>query len=46
MTSADTLAELEEMIEDAKRGYIEVSLEHGDRIPVPRSPDDSSGGDT
>ncbi len=24
------------MIEDAKRGYIEVSLEHGDPLPVPQ----------
>lgn len=28
--------ELFELIEDAKRGYIEVSLEYGDPIPEPR----------
>ncbi len=35
MTSADTFEELAPMIEDAMRGYIEVSLEHGDPVPEP-----------
>ncbi|MDP8952409.1 MAG: type II toxin-antitoxin system HicB family antitoxin [Actinomycetota bacterium] len=43
MTEADTLEELWPMIEDAKRGWIEVSLEHGDPIPEPRDFKDFSG---
>jgi antitoxin HicB len=43
MTWAGTLEELEGMIEDAMRGWIEVSLEHGDPIPEPRSLEDYSG---
>ena len=35
MTHAETFEELGPMIEDAMRGYIEVSLEHGDPIPEP-----------
>jgi antitoxin HicB len=35
MTFAESFEELLPMIEDAKRGYIEVSLEHGDPIPEP-----------
>ena len=35
MTWAETYEELGPMIEDAKRGYIEDSLEHGDPIPEP-----------
>ena len=35
MTWADTYEELGAMIEDAKRGYIEVSLKHGDPVPEP-----------
>ncbi len=35
MTWADTFEELGPMIEDAMRGYIEVSLEHGDPITEP-----------
>jgi antitoxin HicB len=43
MTFAETYAELKDMIEDAKRGWIEVSLEHGDPIPEPRNLEDYSG---
>jgi len=35
MTCADTLEELWGMIEEAKRGWLEVSLEDGDYIPEP-----------
>ena len=35
LTCADTLDELFEMIEDAKRGWIEVALERGIAIPEP-----------
>lgn len=35
MTCADTLDELWDMIEEAKRGWLEVSLEDGDYIPEP-----------
>lgn len=35
MTQAETFEELGPMIEDAMRGWIEVSLEHGDPIPEP-----------
>ena len=41
MTYADTWDELEVMVEDAKRGWLETALEHGDPIPEPvvaRSP--------
>jgi antitoxin HicB len=36
MTYADSKAEVLEMIEDAKRAWLSVSLEHGDSIPEPR----------
>lgn len=35
MTCADTLKELWDMIEEAKRGWLEISLEDGDYIPEP-----------
>ena len=35
LTCADTLDELGEMIEDAKRGWFEVALERGLSIPEP-----------
>jgi len=35
MTCADTLEELWNMIEEAKRGWLELSLEDGDYIPEP-----------
>ena len=43
ITQADTFEELGEMIEDAMRGWIEVSLEDGDPIPEPRYLDEYSG---
>jgi antitoxin HicB len=38
LTCADTLEELWEMIEDAKRGWLELALEDGDPIPEPSWP--------
>lgn len=35
MTQADILAELEWMLEDAMRTWIEISIEAGDPIPEP-----------
>jgi antitoxin HicB len=35
LTQADTWEELLEMIEDAKRLWLESALEHGDHIPEP-----------
>ena len=35
MTCADTLDELWDMIEEAKKGWLEISLEDGDYIPEP-----------
>ena len=35
MTEADTLEELFEMIEDAKRSWLEVAIEDGIEIPLP-----------
>ena len=43
MTYADTFEELGPMIEDAKRGWIEDALEHGDPVPEPRTAEDFSG---
>ena len=43
MTWADTFEELWIMVEDAKRGWIEDSLEHGDPIPEPRDVGEFSG---
>ena len=43
MTFSETFEGLHPMIEDAKRGYIEVSLEHGDPVPEPRELDGYSG---
>jgi antitoxin HicB len=43
MTQADTYAELGEMIEDAKRGWIEAALESGQDIPEPRPEEKYSG---
>lgn len=36
MTWADSFEELGAMIEDARRGWIEDTLEHGDPVPEPR----------
>lgn len=35
LTQADTWEELQLMIEDAKRAWLEVALEYGDEIPEP-----------
>jgi len=43
MTQADTFDELGEMIEDAKRAWIESALEEGVDIPLPRKAEDYSG---
>jgi len=45
ITCADTLEELWAMIEDAKRGWLELALEDGDSIPDPSLPtlDNGSG---
>ena len=40
ITCADTMDELTEMIKDAKRTWIECSLEDGLPIPMPSSMDD------
>jgi antitoxin HicB len=38
LTCADTLDELWEMVQDAKRGWLELALEDGDLIPEPSLP--------
>lgn len=43
MSQGDTPEEAIEMIQDAMRGWIEVSLEDGDPIPEPRLLEDYSG---
>lgn len=43
MSQGDTPQEAIEMIADAMRGWIEISLEDGDPIPEPRHLDDYSG---
>ncbi len=43
ITQADTFDELDEMIEDAMRGWIEVALEDGIPIPEPRAANSFSG---
>ena len=43
ITQADTFEELEEMIKDSMRNWIEVALEDGIIIPEPRMEDDFSG---
>lgn len=43
ISQGDTPEEAIEMIHDAMRGWIEVSLEDGDSIPEPRSLDEFSG---
>lgn len=43
MSQGDTPEEAIEMIQDAMRGWIEVSLEDGDPIPEPRPLEDYSG---
>lgn len=43
LTQADTVEEVYEMIEDAKRAWIETALEEGIHIPEPVQNDDYSG---
>lgn len=43
MTQADNFAELEEMIQDAMRAWIETAIENGQSIPEPQAPDEYSG---
>jgi len=43
MSEGNTPEEAVEMIRDAMRGWIEISLEEGDPIPEPRNLDDFSG---
>ncbi|WP_029423315.1 type II toxin-antitoxin system HicB family antitoxin [Alicyclobacillus macrosporangiidus] len=43
LTQADTLEEIHEMIEDAKRAWIEAALEEGIPVPEPTHGDDYSG---
>jgi antitoxin HicB len=43
MTQGDTFEELEEMIEDAMRLWIETTLEDGQEIPEPRPVESFSG---
>jgi antitoxin HicB len=37
MTQADTWDEVLPLIEEAKRGWLEVALEHGHTIPEPKA---------
>ena len=39
MSQGETIEEAVEMIRDAQRGWLEVSLEHGDPIPEPAAGD-------
>jgi antitoxin HicB len=43
MSQGETAEEAFEMIEDAKRGWIEIHLEDGHEVPLPRSDSDFSG---
>ncbi len=43
MTQADTIIELEQMINDAMRAWIETALEDGQEVPEPRADEDYSG---
>lgn len=43
MTQADNFAELEEMIQDAMRAWIETAIENGQSIPEPQALDVYSG---
>jgi antitoxin HicB len=43
MTQADTFDELDEMVQDAMRAWIEVALEKGHPIPEPRDEEQYSG---
>ncbi len=43
MTQADTFEEVEEMVQDAMRAWIESAIEDGVSIPEPRKAEDYSG---
>ncbi len=43
MSQGDTVEEAMTMIEDAMRGWLDVSLEDGDEIPEPKLDEDYSG---
>jgi len=43
LTEADTFKELEEMIADVMRGWVEIALEDGIPVPEPRPAEDYSG---
>jgi antitoxin HicB len=43
MTQADTFEELDEMLQDAMRTWIETALEDGQQIPEPRIVEEYSG---
>ncbi len=43
ISQGDSIADALEMIQDAMEGWIEVALEHGMKIPEPRSLADYSG---
>lgn len=43
LTQADNFAELEEMIQDAMRAWIETAIEDGQAIPEPQVLDEYSG---
>jgi antitoxin HicB len=43
MSQGETPQEAMDMIQDAMRGWIEISLEDGDPIPEPRTMDEYSG---
>lgn len=43
LTQGETLEEVFERIEDAKRGWIEVTYEDGQEIPLPRTEQEYSG---
>jgi antitoxin HicB len=41
--AADSRAELDAMVDDAKRAWLESALRHGDEIPLPASQRETSG---
>jgi antitoxin HicB len=43
MTQAQRFEELEAMIQDAMRGWIEIALEDGKEVPLPATPETYSG---
>lgn len=43
LAQADTLAELPELVDEARRLWIEVAYEDGQNIPLPSYPEEHSG---